>query len=78
MKAINVYTAEQVSKILQVRKAYVYDLIYTGRLKAIRLSKRRFRITEAALRDFLQQEEDAHAEYIRVSGFSQPREVDCQ
>jgi excisionase family DNA binding protein len=58
------YTAEQVAEILQIRKGFVYDLIYTGRLRAIRLSQRRIRVTEDALRDFLQQEEVFHAENI--------------
>lgn len=58
------YTAEQVAKILQVKKGFVYDLIYTGRLRAIRLSERRIRITEDALQDFLQQEEDVLTENI--------------
>ncbi len=53
------YTVEQVAKILQVRKGFVYDLIYTGRLRAIRLSERRFRISEESLNDFFQQEEKA-------------------
>lgn len=58
------YTAEQVAKILQVKKGFVYDLIYTGRLRAFRLSERRIRITEDALQDFLQQEEDVLTENI--------------
>lgn len=58
------YTAEQVAKILQIKKGFVYDLIYTGRLRAIRLSERRIRITEDALQDFLQQEEDIVTENI--------------
>lgn len=56
------YTVEQVAKLLQVRKGFVYDLVYVGRLRAIRLSERRFRITQAALEDFFQQEEMRQAE----------------
>ena len=56
------YTVEQIAKILQVRKNFVYDLIYTGRLRAVRLSERRFRISEAALAEFLLQEEARVAE----------------
>ncbi len=51
------YTVADVAKMLKVRKGFIYELIYTGRLKAIRLSERRFRISEEALRDFLRQEE---------------------
>ena len=56
------YTVEQTAKILQVRKNFVYDLIYTGRLRAVRLSERRFRISETALQEFLRQEEARVAE----------------
>ena len=53
------YTAPEVSKILRVKKAYVYELVTTGRLKAIRLSERRLRIPEDALKEYLE------AEYAR-------------
>jgi len=59
------YTVEQTAKLLQVRKNFIYDLIYTGRIKALRLSERRFRISEHALNEFLQQEEAARRE-LRV------------
>ncbi len=65
---IKTYTVDQVAKVLQVRKGFVYDLIYTGRIKAIRLSQRRFRITEDALQDFFQQEEETLTE--NISGYS--------
>ena len=42
--------------MLRVKKAYVYELVATGRLKAIRLSERRLRITEEALKDYLEVE----------------------
>lgn len=68
---MQIYTVEQAAKILQVRKGFVYDLIYTGRLKAIRLSERRFRVSEDALRMFIEQEQDAHEQNISVySGIS--------
>lgn len=51
------YTVADVAKMLQVRKGFIYELIYTGRLKAVRLSERRFRISEEAWLDFLRQEE---------------------
>ncbi|MFY9121286.1 MAG: helix-turn-helix domain-containing protein [Syntrophomonadaceae bacterium] len=61
---MQIYTVEQAAKILQVRKGFVYDLIYTGRLKAIRLSERRFRVSEDALRMFIEQEEKETAANI--------------
>lgn len=51
---MEVYTAKQVAKMLKVRPAYVYELIYTGRLRAVQMSERRLRITEDALREFLE------------------------
>lgn len=56
------YTVQEVAEILKVRKGYVYDMIYVGRLRAIRLSERRFRISQAALDAFFQQEEARQAE----------------
>lgn len=51
------YTAPEVAKMLRVRKAYIYELVAQGRLRAIRLSERRLRISEEALREFLEKEE---------------------
>ena len=68
MQTINMYTVEQIAKILQVRKKFVYDLIYTGRIRAIRLSERRFRISSESLNDFFQQEEETLTE--NISGYS--------
>lgn len=62
------YTVDQVAKVLQVRKGFVYDLIYTGRLRAIRLSERRFRISEDGLQEFFRQEEEALASNQNISG----------
>ncbi len=53
---MRVYTVSEVAKILRVRKNFVYELIYTGRLNAVRLSERRFRVTEEALQEFMKQE----------------------
>lgn len=53
------YTVPEVAKILHVKKAYVYDLIYTGRICALRLSVRRFRISSEALNEFIKTEEAA-------------------
>ena len=54
---MNIYNVSEVAKILGVGKGYIYELIYKGRLKAVRLSERRFRISEEALQDFIKQEE---------------------
>jgi excisionase family DNA binding protein len=62
------YTVEQIAKNLQVRKAFVYELIVTGRLRAVRLSERRFRITENALQEFLEKEEASTRENYVVTG----------
>lgn len=51
------YTAPEVAKMLRVRKAYVYELVAQGRLRALKLSERRLRISEEALREFLEKEE---------------------
>lgn len=50
---MQVYTAAEVARILKVRKGYVYELVYTGRLRAVQMSERRLRIPEDALREFL-------------------------
>ncbi|MEW6172954.1 MAG: helix-turn-helix domain-containing protein [Bacillota bacterium] len=50
------YTVPEVAKALRVRKSYVYELIYQGRLKAFNLSQRRIRIPEESLREFVEKE----------------------
>ena len=50
---ITLYTVPEIAKMLKVKKNYVYELIYTGELKAIRLSERRFRITENAYNNYI-------------------------
>lgn len=56
---MQLYKVSEVSKILQINKDRVYELIYSGQLKAIRLSRRGIRITEDALKEFLQEAERA-------------------
>ncbi|MEW6772039.1 MAG: helix-turn-helix domain-containing protein [Bacillota bacterium] len=41
---MKLYTVAEVMRMLKVRKSYVYELIYTGQLRAVRLSERRLRI----------------------------------
>lgn len=53
---IRFYTAPEVAQILRVKKAYIYELVATGRLKAIRLSERRLRIPEEAIKEYLEAE----------------------
>lgn len=50
------YTAPEVARMLKVKKAYVYELVVTGKLKALRLSERRLRIPEEALKEYLEAE----------------------
>lgn len=51
------YTVSEVAKLLKVKKSFIYELVYTGRLKAIKFSERRIRIAELALIEFIEQEE---------------------
>ncbi|MGE5404092.1 MAG: helix-turn-helix domain-containing protein [Candidatus Saccharibacteria bacterium] len=70
-------TVQEVSAILGTRKEFVYDLIYTGRLRAFRISERRFRISEEALHDFIRQEEARFAENISCyTGCQSTKEAD--
>ena len=49
------YTATEVAKMLRVKKNYVYELVYSKQLDAIRLSERRFRFTQAAIDKYIKQ-----------------------
>ena len=42
---------------MRVKKAYVYELVAQGKIRALRLSERRIRIPAEALEEFLQQQE---------------------
>lgn len=46
----------EVARMLKVRKGYVYELIYAGQLRAVQMSERRLRITEDALKEFLEKQ----------------------
>lgn len=50
---INYYTVPEVAALLKFKKNYIYDLIGQGRLKAIRVSERRTRISVDALAEFI-------------------------
>lgn len=50
------YTVPEVAKILRVKKAYVYELIYRKRLRALRLSERRIRVPKEALEELVEKE----------------------
>lgn len=52
-KPINLFTVSEVADILKVKKSYIYELIYTSELKAVRLSQRRIRITTESLISFI-------------------------
>lgn len=49
---IKVYTLTEVSQILQLTRRTLYNYIKTGKLKAVKIGKY-WRVTEAALQDFL-------------------------
>jgi excisionase family DNA binding protein len=49
------YTATEVAKMLRVKKNYVYELVYSKQLDAIRLSERRFRFTQAAIDKYIKE-----------------------
>jgi len=61
---IKVYTVPEVAKILRISKNTAYELVYTGKLKAVRIGdkKKNMRITEEALRKFLEKEEEGRTE----------------
>lgn len=63
---MQLYTVPEVAKILRVKKGYVYELIYTKRLRAIKMSERRIRIPEESLRNFLEQEMSLSMENMTV------------
>ena len=50
------FTVPEVAKILRVKKSYVYELVYTGRINAVRFSERRIRIPEEAVKEFIEKE----------------------
>lgn len=55
---IQLFTVAEVAKMLRVKKPYVYELIYTGRLKSIRMSERRIRVPDSSIYEFLKKESD--------------------
>lgn len=57
---------------MRVRKKFVYDEIEKGKLKALRLSPRRLRITEKALEDFIFFEQESCEQMTKVCA-SAPR-----
>jgi len=59
---LKLYKVPEVAKILGKKKSFVYELIYTGRLKATKLSSRGTRISESALIDYLTKESGLQAE----------------
>jgi len=53
MAEIKVYTTEEAQEILKVTRRTLYRYIKAGQIKVVRLG-REYRITEEALRDFLE------------------------
>lgn len=52
------YTVPEVAELLKVKKAYVYDLVNFGKLKAIKLSARRTRVSLTDFNNYLLQTEE--------------------
>jgi excisionase family DNA binding protein len=52
---IKFYTVPQVAKLLGFSKSYVYDLINSHKLKAVKFSARRTRIPQLSLNEFILQ-----------------------
>ncbi|UWG97773.1 helix-turn-helix domain-containing protein [Dehalobacter sp. DCM] len=50
------FSVSDVAKLLKVNKSFVYELVYSQKLKSIRFSERRIRISKTALEEFLEQE----------------------
>ncbi len=48
------YTVSQVAEMLQVKRNYIYELIYKGQLQAYRLSEKRFRIPLKEVEKYLE------------------------
>jgi len=65
---MDMYTVAEVSKKLRVRKSFVYELIYTKRLRALKLSERRIRISSTALEDFIKNSSEEEKGNFRAAG----------
>lgn len=60
-KSINapvIYTLPEVAKILRISKCLAYELAHEGILPVIRLGERRMIITQNALNDFLNSQDN--------------------
>jgi len=66
------YTVPEVAVLLGVGKSYIYAMILQNRIKAIRLSERRIRISVSALEEFIKQEMDNTFSYHYNKGVVQP------
>ncbi len=53
----------KVAKLLDCSRPMVYELIYDGKLKAIRIGKRGLRISQTSLCDFLEENTIAPDEF---------------
>ncbi|WP_333871254.1 helix-turn-helix domain-containing protein [Desulforamulus putei] len=50
------YTVPEVAKILRKRKSTVYDLVYSGEIKAAKLGERGLRITAKEIYKYLEKQ----------------------
>lgn len=55
---MKIYTVPEAAKLMHIRKGEMYELIYTGKIRAFRLSERGIRITDDALLDFIKKGEN--------------------
>lgn len=69
MESISYYTVPEVATLLKFKKNYIYDLIGQGRLKAIRVSERRTRISSDALAEFIA---SANSNILSYNNIAQP------
>lgn len=56
MEDCNTYTVPEVAKILRKRKSTVYQLVYSGEIKAAKLGERGLRITSKEINRFLEKQ----------------------
>ncbi len=70
MQNTEYYTVEEVAQILKVKKSFIYDFIKSGKLKAVRFSERRTRISEESLTAAI--EELSKQGRIRYTKVAQP------
>ena len=77
VEGLHLYTVPEVAGILRVKKGYVYELIYTGRLRSVRLSQRRIGVTNHQLKQYLEQETQGQAENLCLASLLKEEIKNC-